>query len=294
MLTVTAAELTSALARYDAEAVPGSLRTPRYRLRYTTWADGPRTLVIAHGMCDLARSFAVLTAHLAGEFRCVGYEVADGRGDGANLGAYRHSDFAHDLIALLDHLGIERADVLGSSFGSSIAMRTAWLYPDRVRRVVLQGGFARRPLLRIERGLSRVGRYWPWRMGDLPIRDTAMRRLEAEAFASAPPEVFDHLIANSGRTPVRAAARRTLIIDKLDLRPLLPHIRHPVLMVGGDRDRIVPRRYEAEVEAGLPDVRRVEFSPCGHYPQYTHPGPMADAVRRFLNEPDGPATSRSA
>jgi pimeloyl-ACP methyl ester carboxylesterase len=286
--TVTADELKSALARFDAEAVPGSVRTPRYRLRYATWGDGPHTLVLVHGMCDLPRSFAMLMAHLAGGIRCVVYHLADGRGDGATLGPYRHSDFAHDLVALLDHLGVERADVLGSSFGSTIALRTAWLYPDRLRRVVLQGGFPRRPLIRAERGLARVGRFWPWRMGELPIRDRVMRRLEAPAFASAPPEVFEFLIANSGRTPARAAANRALTIDRLDLRPLLPDVRHPVLLVGGDRDAIVPRRYEAELEAGLPDVRRVEFAPCGHYPQYTHPGPMADAVRAFLL---GPANS---
>jgi pimeloyl-ACP methyl ester carboxylesterase len=55
-------------------------------------------------------------------------------------------------------------------------------------------------------------------------------------------------------------------------------------MVGGDIDRIVPRQWEAEVEEGLPDVRRVEFSPCGHYPQYTHPRRLAEVVREFLGE----------
>ena len=68
---------------------------------------------------------------------------------------------------------------------------------------------------------------------------------------------------------------------RLDLRPLLPSVPHPVLMIGGDRDTIVPRRYEAEVEAGLPDVRRVEFAPCGHYPQYTLPDATAEELARF-------------
>ena len=89
---------------------------------------------------------------------------------------------------------------------------------------------------------------------------------------------------NSGLTPIRAAARRALILDTLDLRPQLQQVRSPVLMIGGDRDTIVPRMYEAEVEAGVPDVRRIEYSPCGHYPQYTHPERMAQDMRAFLGD----------
>ena len=97
------------------------------------------------------------------------------------------------------------------------------------------------------------------------------------------PEIFRFLIRCSGETPIRAAARRALILDTLDLRPKLPNIPHPVLMIGGDRDAIVPRWCEADVEKGLPNVRRVEFTPCGHYPQYTMPGPMAEEMGRFLD-----------
>ncbi len=54
-------------------------------------------------------------------------------------------------------------------------------------------------------------------------------------------------------------------------------------MIGGDRDTIVPRECEREVELGLPDVRRHELSECGHYPQYTRPHQTAEAMAEFLN-----------
>ncbi len=280
--TVTADELAAATDRFDREAAWSVCRTPGYAMRYAVWGDAPRTLVVVHGLCDLARSFAMVMANLLDDFRCVAVELPNGKDDDAILGIYRHEHYSRDLLALLDHLNLDRVDLLGSSFGSTISLRTASLAPERLNRVVLQGGFARRPLIRIERGLARLGRYWPWRMGQLPIRERVMRKLESPAFVTAPPEPFDFLIACSGQTPVRAASRRALILDKLDLRPLLPKVRCPVLMIGGDRDTIVPRRYEAEVEAGVPDVRRVEFAPCGHFPQYTHPTMMADEMRRFL------------
>jgi pimeloyl-ACP methyl ester carboxylesterase len=275
-------DLRTANARFDAEAEPGSFHTPRYRLRYHLWGTGP-TIVIVHGLCDSPRSFCMLMAYLVDAgFRCVIYDLANGKDDDAVFGRYKHADYVDDLIALLDHLQLPQVDILGSSYGSTITLAALAKYPSRFRKAVLQGGFATRRLMRIERGLSRLGRYWPWRMGQLPIRYRVMERLEKHQFIGCPDEIFEFLIECSGETPIRAAARRALIIDKIDLRPRLPTIPHPVLMIGGDRDALVPRHIEAQVEAGIPNVRRVEFSPCGHYPQYTMPGPMATEMVRFF------------
>ena len=278
----TTDDLHAAVARFHAEAVPHAFHTGRYRLRYRTWGVGP-TVVFVHGMCDTTRSFAMQMAALADHgFRCVGYELANGLDDDAVLGMYRHHHFGDDLIALLDHLNLDTADVQGSSFGSTVTLSAVARYPDRFRRVVLQGGFPRRPFLRVERGLARLARYWGGRMHQLPIRNRVMEKFEKQQFLGCPDEVFRFLIECSGETPIRAAALRGLMIDKLDLRPKLGGIRQPVLMIGGDRDALVPRPLEAELERMLPDVRRVEFAPCGHYPQYTVPRPMADAMAEFL------------
>jgi pimeloyl-ACP methyl ester carboxylesterase len=277
--------LAQSLAAFDRHATRHTLDTGRYRMRYVRWGEGPG-LVIIHGMADAARSFAPLMHRLRDRFACVAYELPGGAGDGAALRRYTHADHAADLFALLDHLGLGRVAVLGSSFGSTVALAALAANPERFTHGVLQGGFARRPLTRAERLLARLGRFLPGRFGDWPrIRRKAMAKFDGPAFAAAPPEVYEFFLENSGRTPLRTAARRGLLIDRLDLRPLLPQVRTPVLMIGGDRDAIVLRIHEAEVEAGLKDVRRVEFTPCGHYPQYTHPGAMADEIRRFLGEP---------
>lgn len=279
---VTTADLQLALAAFRREAVPGTLDTGRYRMRYFTWGEGP-PLVFVHGMADIARSFAMVMQPLVNRFTCIAYELPNGVNDGSALGRYRLADYAADLVALLDHLDLDRVAVLGSSFGSIITLTALTRTPQRFTKAILQGGFARRPLGRAEFRLAQLGRFWPWWFGDWPvIRRTVMGRLDRPAFATAPPAVYEFFLANSERTPCRAAARRSLTIARTDLRSVLPGIRTPILMIGGDRDAIVPRIYEQEVEAGLPDVRRVEFAPCGHYPQYIHPGPMAGAIDRYL------------
>ncbi len=278
----TLEDLRTAQYRFDTEAMAGMLHTPRYRLRYFDWGQG-QPVIFVHGMIDTTRSFCMqMQGMVEAGFRCIGYELANGTDDGAKLGVYEHPHFAEDLIALLDHLKLPTVDIQGSSFGSTITLSALARFPTRFHRVVLQGGFARRPLIRIERGLARLGRYWPWRMNQLPIRPTAMRKLEGGQFVGCPPEIFEFLLECSGTNPIRAACRRALILDKTDLRPLLPGIRHPILMIGGDRDGLVPRSAEAEVETGAPNVKRIEFTPCGHYPQYTMPAPMTAAMVPFF------------
>jgi pimeloyl-ACP methyl ester carboxylesterase len=275
-------DLRRCTARFDADAVPAAFHTGHYRLRYVTWGGGP-PVVFVHGLGDLPRSFCMVMAGLVDRgFSVVGYDLANGLDDDCRYGAYRHEHHADDLVALLDHLNISTADVVGSSFGSTVTLRALHRHPTRFRRAVLQGGFARRPLARVERGLSRLARYWPGRLKQMPFREQVMNRLDGTQFVGCPPEMYQFLLVCSGETPIRAAARRALILDQLDLRPLLPAIPHTVLMIGGDRDALVPRECEAEVERGLPDVRRVEFSPCGHYPQYTMPAAMADEIEQWV------------
>lgn len=280
---MTDALCAAALGAFDRGAAHATLDTGRYLMRFSAWGSGP-PLLIAHGLSDAARGFAMVMHRLVPHFTCVAYELPNDLDDGAKLGAYRHRDYASDLFALLDHLKLDRVALLGSSFGTTIALRALAEGPERFTKCVLKGGFAHRPLKWYERLGARQGRYWDGRLCELPFREFAMKRACPATWNGCSPLARDLFLQCNGWTPIRAAARRAVVLDALDLRPLLPAIRTPVLLIGGDRDRIVPPEREAVLAHQLLDVRRVEFSDCGHYPQYTHPSATADAVRTFLSE----------
>jgi pimeloyl-ACP methyl ester carboxylesterase len=283
--TPPAVPLAHALKAWEGEARFGTCDTGRYRARYFVWGAGP-PLVFVHGLADRAKSFILVMEPLRRHFTCVGYELPDGVGDGARLGAYRHRHLVADLFALLDHLALPRSYLLGSSFGSTIALAALHAAPDRLPRAVLQGGFAYRRLARWEHLICSFGRYWPGPLATLPLRDRLNYPADARSFQSAPPEHRTFLVTNSGEVSKAATARRGLMVPGIDLRRLLPTIRQPVLMVCGDDDPIVPRACEGPLLDGLPHVERVEFPNCGHYPQYTHAPLLAEVVRRFLTPPE--------
>jgi pimeloyl-ACP methyl ester carboxylesterase len=278
--------LAEARQRLQCEAVRGVFDTGRYRCRYYVWGAGPPLLLI-HGLSDDALSFLLPAALLSRHFRCIAFDLPDGRDDGARLGSYRHEHYVADALALLDHLGVGRSYVLGSSFGSTIALAALHAAPRRLPRAVLQGGFARRPLAATELLLARLARYWPGRMGRLPFRHAVLRRLHFAPFAGRPPEAWEYLLTRWNAPPLAAVSRRALLLHRLDLRPVLPLIHQPVLLVCGDRDPLVNKRCEEDLLCGLPHAARVELEGCGHVPCFSHPELLAEVVRRFLTPAPG-------
>src|SRR3954452_8831309 len=94
-------------------------------------------LVLLHGgILTIDLNFATLIPTLAASHQVIGVEL-QGHGRTADIDrAIPPAALAADVVALLDHLGIERAHVLGHSMGGAVALELAVSHPDRVRSVV--------------------------------------------------------------------------------------------------------------------------------------------------------------
>jgi 3-oxoadipate enol-lactonase len=275
-----------ALARWRREAASGECDTGRYRCRYFVWGRG-QPLLFIHALSDPARSFVPVMAHLTNSFRCIGYELPTGADDGARLGSIRHCDLVEDVFALLDHLHVGQACLYGASFGGTIALAALHARPLRFLRAALQSSFARHPLAPMERLVVSFARWFPGHLGGLPFWGAKQRHIDRPAFDGAATQAWDLKRANSAATPIAAFSHRAMMLASLDLRPILAAIRHPVLLISGERDTAVHREASAELAAGLPHADRLEFADCGHFAQYTHAPAVAEALRRFLLPPCG-------
>ncbi len=97
-----------------------------------------KTIVLIHGLDSAKETFTPIMESLARKYRVLAY---DQRGHGQTVD--RGMDFsstvmANDLKALLDHLGIERATILGHSMGARTAVRFAEMHPDQVESLVIE------------------------------------------------------------------------------------------------------------------------------------------------------------
>jgi pimeloyl-ACP methyl ester carboxylesterase len=269
----------NSLARLDREAVQETFDGTCYRLPYMVWGQGP-TLLIVPGLASDARCFALVGAELCAQFRCIACDWPAGGGrKSSRLDLGR---LAGDLIGLLDHLEENRSHILGFSLGSTLALTVLAGWPGRFQRAVLASGFARRPLAAAEVMLLRLLRHWRGPMRRLPLHDTLLRRSHHLPFAEHPPELWRFFLRRCGAVPVADFAERALLLHDADLRPILKSIRHPVLLVTGDLDPLVPAACREVLQHGLSNARHVELSGAGHYALLTHPGLLAEVVRCFL------------
>jgi pimeloyl-ACP methyl ester carboxylesterase len=118
---------------FDVDVAGGKLRVRR-------WGDGEQLVVALHGISANSMSFPAVVRHLDPDVSLVAPDLR-GRGrSGALPPPYGLSQHALDVVAVLDHLGLDSAVVMGESMGAYVAVVLAGLHPARVERLVLVDG----------------------------------------------------------------------------------------------------------------------------------------------------------
>ncbi len=184
-----------------------------------------------------------------------------------------------DLLAILDQLGIDRADLVGQSMGGWTVVGTVLARPHLARRVVLAdtlGGFTSPA---IEAGLAE-------RPAVSLTDDLGLHPALDPSFSARAPEQA-HLYQSLGRM---GTADPLVILPRL-LATVHPEgdaarLTAPVLCVVGDRDPLFPPPAVRALADLLPDARLEEVSGSGHSPYYEDPATWNAVVRRFLDRPD--------
>jgi pimeloyl-ACP methyl ester carboxylesterase len=106
--------------------------------------EGPDPIICLHGITAQHRAFNAAARYLEPSRGLVGVDLR-GRGDSDKPeSGYSLQAHAADVVRVLDHLGLESAVLAGHSMGGFVALKTALMFPDRVRALVLlDGGWPR-------------------------------------------------------------------------------------------------------------------------------------------------------
>lgn len=238
-------------------------------------------VILLHGITDTSRSFYPMMEHLVALRPDLRLFALDQRGHGgtslpkaadcrkAPERCFLVADLAADVLAFMDSLGIERADLVGHSMGSAVAQQVALDQPDRVRRLVLIAGFASASVLlkdfllrdRAEGAWKdafvRKGHRFPEDVYELtPLdADPEAEKWMLENWVTDPTADTEYLAAiarETARIPLGTwlgAARALLSFDN---RERLSELTVPTLVLWPTQDNVVPRHpYQADLIAGL-------------------------------------------
>src|SRR5688572_19267509 len=112
-------------------------------LRVARWPGVGPTVLAVHGITGNHVSWTTVAEQLAGRVTLVAPDLRGRGGSGSVPGPYGMRAHAQDLVAVLDHLGIERGVVVGHSMGGYVAVVLGHLHPERVERLLfVDGGIA--------------------------------------------------------------------------------------------------------------------------------------------------------
>jgi pimeloyl-ACP methyl ester carboxylesterase len=226
------------------------------RIAYRIHGDGPRVVLLTHGLLMDTRMFTKLVPALVD----AGYRVitTDMLGHGESdqphdMTAYSMPQFGQDVIALLDHLGVAQAVVGGTSLGANIALEVAVAAPARVRGLILE-----MPVL--EHGLAGAAALF------VPLALALRVSLRSMRFVSGlmrkvPRTHFlvDMLLDFVRRDPAASLA----VLDGITFgrvappRDLRRKIAHPTLVIGHPSDPIHPFSDADILARELPGARLV-------------------------------------
>ena len=252
------------------------------RLHYAGHGDAGDAIVFLHGWPDSWFSFSKVAELIPDGYRSL---LLDQRGFGESErpdSGYSIRDMAADVAAFLDELSIERATIVGHSFGSFVARRVAIDYPARVQRLVLIGtGWL---------GSNDVIREVHASLHDLadPVpRDFAREFQASTAFAPVSEPFFEQLVTESLKLPSRLWPELLGSIIKYDDRNELGSIAAPTLLLWGDHDALFSREDQDRLAAAIPHVTLRIYPEIGHCPNWECPDDVARDVVTFLREERG-------
>lgn len=236
-----------------------------------TGGEGPTVVLVHPGIHDATVWDPVLP--LLDGFRAVRY---DGRGFGRSPMPTESFRPVDDLLAVLDHAGIERAHLVGNSMGGEACLALVVERPERVASLTL-----------LAPGIN--GYVWP---DDSPELEAEFVEVKESGDDEAMVDFLGRIWCASGVTPeIRAQIARSqtadgaleaLALDNPEQWSHVGRIAVPTAVVTGDIDLQSSRTAATDLAAAIPDAELVRMPGVDHLPSLRDPQTVADVVRRTV------------
>ncbi|MGD9528005.1 alpha/beta fold hydrolase [Pseudonocardia sp.] len=256
------------------------------RTNYLESGTGDDHVVLVHGSGPGVTSYAnwrLVLPELGKDFHCVAPDmVGFGYSDRPVDVAYSLDTWADQTLGVMDALGIERAHLIGNSFGGGIALRLATQHPDRVRKLVLMGSMGVH--FEITEGLDAVWGY--------EASFENMRRV-LDYFAYSRELVNDELAQvryegsiqpgfQEAFSSMFPAPRQRWVEAMTVSEDALRALPHRALVMHGREDKVIPVSNSYKLMELLDNADLAVFSHCGHWSMIERTADFNRLVRDFF------------
>lgn len=240
--------------------------------------EGPRDgaaapLVFIHGWTANRHRWDHQLAHFAADRRVIRLDLR-GHGESTGAGVKTVAELAEDVVALLDHLEVDRFVPVGHSMGGMISQTLALTHPARVERMVLVNSIGRMTYSRGRGLLMAASTLVPYKL----FVATNIQRAFAPGY---PKERIREYVRSSAGTPREVVMTLYGAMRAFDVLDRAGEIAAPTLMVHGYHDIQLPVRQMLRMAKAYPDAE-VRIIDAGHELPVERPAELTAAVERFV------------
>ncbi|HTG21242.1 MAG TPA: alpha/beta fold hydrolase [Reyranella sp.] len=249
------------------------------RSDYSIAGNGP-TVFLTHGVGARRQVWEGIVEKLAPHFHCITYDL---RGHGGSAGAdesFGIDEFVTDLEALRAQLDVEHAHFIGHSLGGMIVPAYARAYPERVKSLGLictaafRSPEATANLANFVKKIDTEG---------MPgVLDTLLGRWFTDQFRRDRPDVVDARKDQMLKANPRVYRETYRVFATTEMAPWLSEIKAPTLVMTGELDPGCGPELNEKIAAALPHSELVILPALKHSVLVEAPGPVGDALLRFL------------
>jgi non-heme chloroperoxidase len=252
------------------------------RVHYAERGDrAGEAIVFLHGYSDSWFSYSRVLPLLSPEYHAFAL-TQRGHGDSDKPDCcYTPNDFAADVAAFMDAVGVEEATVVGASTAALFAQRVALSYPRRVNRLVLVG--AQTPANEAIMGLREEVRAL-----EDPVPSEFVRAFqESTIYQPVSPEFLDTVVSESLKLPARVwrdyMEQAALSIEH-DYVLALREIDVPTLILWGEQDPLFPREEQERLAAAIPGATLKVYPETGHAVHWDRPEWVVRDLEKFMKD----------
>ncbi|MEU6065586.1 MULTISPECIES: alpha/beta fold hydrolase [Streptomyces] len=240
--------------------------------------EGPRDgdgvpLVFVHGWTANRHRWDHQVAHFAEKRRVIRLDLR-GHGDSSGAGVRTIEELAKDVLALLDHLKVERFVLIGHSMGGMISQTIALSHPERVERMVLVNSISRMTYSRGRGLLLGASTLVPFKL----FVAANIQRAFAPGY---PREEIREYVRASADTPREVVMTLYGAMRAFDVLDRVGEIRTPTLLVHGYHDIQLPVKQMLRMAKAYPDAV-VRIIDAGHELPVEKPAELTTAVDWFV------------
>jgi pimeloyl-ACP methyl ester carboxylesterase len=266
----------------------GEFEFKQKKVYYESYGSGEPILLL-NGIMMSTKSWVPFIENFSRNNRLLLVDFFD-QGQSANMTEpYDHAVQRELVGALLDHLGLEKVNICGISYGAEVGLGFAVQNPHRVRRLVLYNGAARTAPL-----LADIGHAWneaaklegglAYYLATIPViySDSYYEKQAAwmEKRKTVLVPYFANPLVKERLKRLTDSSENFNVIDKLPLLDM------PVLVVSAEKDYLIPLREQETMIQNIKHVHHVILPDCGHASMYEKPLLFSALTLGFINSPD--------